>query len=78
VAHKAWHYVKILQSPQFWPIPTRTTVQDRCTTAIHPAGYDLSTNQKLCGPQAVLVRIGQNREDCNMRDKWQHKCDGEK
>jgi len=24
-------------------------VQNRCTTAIHPAGYDLSTNQKLCG-----------------------------
>ena len=38
-----------LQSPQFWLIPTRTTVQNRCTTAIHPAGYDLSTNQKLCG-----------------------------
>ena len=27
----------ILQSPQFWPIPTRTTVQNRCTTAFHPA-----------------------------------------
>jgi len=40
---------EVLQSPQFWPIPTRTTVQNRCTTAIHPAGYDLSTNQKLCG-----------------------------
>jgi len=43
---QALHQI-VLQSPRFWPIPTRTTVQNRCTAAIHPA--DLSTNQKLSG-----------------------------
>jgi len=54
-----------LQSSQFWPIPTRTTVQKRTTTAIRPAGHDLSTNQKLCGLQVVPVRFRQNKEVCN-------------
>jgi len=40
-------------------------VQNRTTKAIRPAGYDLSTNQKLCGLQVVPVRIRQNKEDCN-------------
>jgi len=47
-------------------------VQNRCTTAIHPAGYDLSTNQKLYGLQVVLVWIGQNREDSNICTRHDH------
>jgi len=32
----------------------------------HPSGrIRASTNQKLCGLYHVLVRIGQNQEDCN-------------
>jgi len=50
----------LLQSPQNWPIPTRTTVLNRCTAAIYSAGYELSANQQLCGLQVVLVAIGQN------------------
>ena len=43
-----------------WPIPTRTTVLNRCTAAIHSAGYEPSANQQLCGLQVVLAAIGQN------------------
>jgi len=48
-------------------------VHKRCTTAIHPAGFGLSTNQKLNGLQAVLVRIAQNRKNCksyNLSAGW--------
>ena len=50
----------LLQSPQFWPIPTRTTVLNRCTAAIHWGAYELSANQQFCGLQVVLAAIGQN------------------
>jgi len=39
----------LMQSPQFWPIPKRANVLNRCTAAIHWAGYELSANQQLCG-----------------------------
>jgi len=54
------HCALILQSPQFWPIPTRTIVMNRCTAAIHWAGYELSANQHLRRLQVVLAAIGQN------------------
>jgi len=54
------------QSPQFWPIPTRTTVLNRCTAAIRWAGYEFSANQQLFGLQVVFAVIGQNCEDCNV------------
>ena len=50
----------LLQSPQFWPLPTRTTVLNRCTAAIHLAEYELSANQQLFGLQVALAAIGPN------------------
>ena len=50
----------VLQSPQFWPIPTRTAVLNRCTADNDWAGNEVSANQQLCGLQVVLGAIGQN------------------
>jgi len=40
--------------------PTKRTVQNRYTTAVHSAGYRLWTNEKQCGLHCCSCPIGHN------------------